>query len=103
MILSSENWYEFKKGLEISLSNPYNISKVIQMQEDRTPRPERFETYVELPSKLGFRIKDSDHVFYYDKYGGWKDEYGNYYNQDGVPDEEPDSGSEKSVSQGSWD
>ena len=63
----------YKESLEISLSNPYNILKVIQMQENRNPRPERFEVYVELPSKLGFTIKDTDYVFYYDKYGGWKD------------------------------
>lgn len=42
---------------------------------------------------MGFTLKDTKHIFYYDKYGGWKDEYGNYYNADGKADEEPDSNS----------
>lgn len=52
--------------------------------------PERFEKYYELKDKSGFRIDHCDYIFKFDKYGGWRDEYHNYYNADGEPDQEPD-------------
>jgi hypothetical protein len=53
------------------------------------PHPERFEFYAETSDGLGFKIKGSNYIYKFDQYGGWKDEYGNYYNGDGDPDEEP--------------
>lgn len=50
------------------------------------PEPDRFLTYTQLPNRRGFTLKGCDFVFKYDQYGGWKDEYGNYYNCDGEPD-----------------
>jgi hypothetical protein len=58
------------------------------MEKEKNPghQPERFEVYNELPSGKGFTIKGTDHVFIFNKYGGWYDEYHNYYNQDGEPE-----------------
>ncbi len=55
------------------------------MQNNPGHQPKRFEEYVELEDGSGFTLKGSEHVFLYDKYGGWKDEYGNYYNENGEP------------------
>jgi hypothetical protein len=45
-------------------------------------QPERFEVFELLPDQRSFTIKDTNYIFHLDKYGGWFDEYGNYYNQD---------------------
>jgi hypothetical protein len=52
-------------------------------------QPERFTVFTELENGKAFTIKDSDHIFYFDRYGGWYDEYGNYYNENGEPGEGP--------------
>lgn len=54
-------------------------------------QPERFEVYKELPDGNGFTIADCPHVFLFDRYGGWEDEFGNYYNEHGDPDDPPSS------------
>ena len=36
-----------------------------------------------------FTIKDCKFIFKLDRYGGWRDEYGHYYNSHGEPDFEP--------------
>jgi len=46
-------------------------------------QPERFEVFKELPNGTGFTIAGCTHVFLFDRYGGWQDEYGNYYNERG--------------------
>lgn len=58
--------------------------------EHRPPQPERFQKYYEVKDGSGFMIDDCDHFFKFDKYGGWFDEYKNYYNADGEPDNEPE-------------
>lgn len=57
------------------------------MQINPGHQPKRFEEYIELEDGTGFTLKGSEHVFLYDQYGGWKDEYGNYYNENGDPAE----------------
>lgn len=59
------------------------------MHSAHPPDPSRFETYKELKDGSGFTIKGSDFVFKYDRYGGWHDEFGNYYNSNGESDEPP--------------
>lgn len=52
-------------------------------------QPERFDKYVELKDGTGFTIPGSNHVYKFDRYGGWFDEYGNYYDRDGNPEDPP--------------
>ena len=52
-------------------------------------QPERFEVYNMRSDGKSFTIHGCDAVFYLDQHGGWKDEFGNYYNSNGDPDEEP--------------
>ena len=54
------------------------------------PQPERFEVYHLLPDGKSFTIKDSKFVFKLDQYGGWKDQFGHYYNSNAQPDIEPE-------------
>ena len=51
----------------------------------RRPDERRFENYDEFIDRTGFKIKEEGHYisFYYDKFKGWFDEYGNYYNAEG--------------------
>jgi hypothetical protein len=49
--------------------------------------PSRFEIYSELPDGSGFTIKNCSFVFKFDRFGGWFDEHGNYYNSEGQPDQ----------------
>ena len=53
------------------------------------PQPERFDVYTELANEKGFTIKGCNFIFKFDRHGGWKDQYGNYYNCNGEPEEEP--------------
>lgn len=46
-------------------------------------QPERFKEYFENKEKTGFTIPNCDYEFIYDEHGGWRDEYGNYYDCDG--------------------
>jgi len=55
------------------------------------PNPERFKDFDVIDDETGFTVKGSDHIFYFDRHGGWFDEYKNYYNADGVPKTPPDS------------
>ena len=66
------------------------------------PHPERFEVYTVLPGGKGFTIPNCKFVFKLDRYNGWKDEYGHYYNSNGDPDFEPEDG-ELTPSEGSVD
>lgn len=52
-------------------------------------QPERFDVFHELKDGSGFIIPGSNHVFKYDRYGGWYDEYSNYYDKNGNPEEPP--------------
>ena len=54
------------------------------------PNPERFSVYTMLPDGKGFTIKGCKFIFKLDRHGGWRDEYGNYYNANGEPDFEPE-------------
>lgn len=56
--------------------------------------------YKELPDGSGFTIADCPHVFRLDRYGGWTDEFGNYYNEHGLPDDPPSSSDSHSHSEG---
>ena len=51
-------------------------------------QPERFQVYQEVEDGSGFYLKDCDFFFEYDKHGGWRDEYGNYYDKNGDPSDE---------------
>lgn len=53
------------------------------------PNPKRFETYENLKDGSGFTIKGCDFIFKYDRYGGWYDEFANYYDSNGQPDDPP--------------
>lgn len=48
----------------------------------KRPNPDRFLEFEEFRDQTGFTIyEDGHHIdFYYDNFGGWFDEYGNYYN-----------------------
>lgn len=48
-------------------------------------QPERFKEYFDNEDKSGFKIVDTEYEFKYDKDGGWRDEYGNYYDCEGKP------------------
>ena len=61
------------------------------------PDPSRFTVYTELKDGSGFTIKGTEFVFKFDRFGGWFDQHGNYYNCDGDP-EDPPSESEHSHS-----
>ena len=54
------------------------------------PQPQRFDTYTLLPGGKSFTIKDCKFVFKLDKYGGWRDQNGHYYNSNGEPDFQPE-------------
>lgn len=57
-------------------------------------QPQRFFHYSEQEDGKGFTIPGTDYVFKFDRFGGWFDEYQNYYNQDGEPDSQPPSESD---------
>jgi len=59
------------------------------------PDSSRFEMYSVLPDETGFKILGSDHIFYFDVYGGWFDEYGNYYDADAIPRTPPNYSDEE--------
>lgn len=52
-------------------------------------QPARFDVFTELKDKSGFTIPGCSHVFKYDRYGGWFDEYSNYYDTNGNPEDPP--------------
>jgi hypothetical protein len=54
------------------------------------PQPDRFVEFKLLKDETGFTIPGSNHIFYFDVYGGWFDEYKNYYNSNGEPRSPPD-------------
>ena len=61
-------------------------------KSSHNPQPQRFEAYIPTKDGSGFTLRDGHFLYKFDSYGGWKDEYGNYYNADGDPDEEPAQG-----------
>lgn len=55
------------------------------------PDPSRFVTFDEAEDGSGFYLPDgNEHFFAFDRYGGWFDEYDNYYDADGQPCEPPE-------------
>jgi len=40
-------------------------------QPSKKPDPSRFEMYSVLEDQTGFKVLGSDHIFYFDVYGGW--------------------------------
>mmetsp|Transcript_33804 Transcript_33804/g.39307 ORF Transcript_33804/g.39307 Transcript_33804/m.39307 type:complete len:234 (-) Transcript_33804:258-959(-) len=56
-------------------------------KEYQPPNPKRFLNYTLTKDGDGFTIDDTDHVFYFEDDGGWYDEFENYYNADGEPDD----------------
>jgi hypothetical protein len=53
---------------------------------NQKPNSRRFEVFDEFTDGSGFTIKEGGRSidFFYDKFRGWFDESGNYYNKDGV-------------------
>eukprot|EP00331_Platyophrya_macrostoma_P003777 CAMPEP_0176431042 /NCGR_PEP_ID=MMETSP0127-20121128/14593_1 /TAXON_ID=938130 /ORGANISM="Platyophrya macrostoma, Strain WH" /LENGTH=457 /DNA_ID=CAMNT_0017813007 /DNA_START=32 /DNA_END=1405 /DNA_ORIENTATION=+ len=61
------------------------------MEGNKDPNPERFKgDFIELEDGTGFRIDGCEFVFRYDAHDGWFDEFGNYYDKDGVPTTAPE-------------
>ncbi len=58
------------------------------LSEKKPPQPDRFKEYDEAEDGSGFFLPDGT-FFEFDKFGGWFDEFGNYYNKDGVPSMPP--------------
>lgn len=54
------------------------------------PDAARFEKFNLTKDETGFTLPGSDRVYYFDVYGGWYDEFENYYNKDGVPQDAPE-------------
>lgn len=52
------------------------------------PDPSKFEIYEEVEDKSGFTTPNGN-FYKYDVYGGWYDEYQNYYNCDCEPCDPP--------------
>ncbi len=50
-------------------------------EEKHPPNPDRFLNYEEFEDKKGFKVEGKS--FFYDDFGGWFDEFKNYYNKDG--------------------
>ena len=50
----------------------------------------RFEVYNLNPDGKSFTIPNCKFVFKLDRFGGWKDENGQYFNEDGEPDYQPE-------------
>ena len=54
---------------------------------EKTP-DSRFDDYMELEDKngnlIGFNLKDDDHDYLFDKYGGWYDKENRYFNSDAI-------------------
>ena len=55
----------------------------------RKHQPERFEVYKELSDGSGFTIPQCKHIFKFDKYYGWFDQFDNYYDKNGSPADPP--------------
>ena len=51
--------------------------------ENREPQQDRFKEYTEAEDGSGFYLDDNPHFFAFDEFGGWFEEYGNYYNSEG--------------------
>lgn len=49
----------------------------------------RFEVYTEIADGTGFTIPNCKFIFKFDRFGGWFDEKGTYFNADGVRDDPP--------------
>ncbi len=52
-------------------------------------QPERFDVFNELKDGSGFTIPGCQHIFKFDRYGGWYDEHSNYYDKNGNPEDPP--------------
>jgi hypothetical protein len=64
------------------------------MEGRSLPNPrwnEFIEEYDSEGKAIGFKLPDNDFLFKYDVDGGWEDEKRNYYNADGILEEENDS------------
>jgi len=72
-------------------------------REKHPPDPTRFEEYKLAEDGKSFTIKTSSHVFTFDEYNGWTDEWGNYYNKDAVPCSPPRYGQEEEDSYDDYD
>ena len=57
--------------------------------EQKGPQPERFKEYTEAEDGSGFYLDDNPHFFAFHAKGGWFDEFGNYYDSDGIPRSPP--------------
>jgi hypothetical protein len=53
------------------------------------PDPKRFDKFDLISDESGFKIQGCDHIFYFDRFGGWFDEHKNYYNDKGEPSTPP--------------
>jgi hypothetical protein len=60
------------------------------------PRWNEFiEQYDQDGKPIGFKLPGNDFLFKYDIDGGWDDEDGNYYNADGVLEEEAENSADE--------
>ena len=57
--------------------------------DKQAPNPDRFKEYDEAADGSGFFLDDGKIFFPFDEYGGWYDEFDNYYNASGVPSPHP--------------
>ena len=73
---------DFKDNLMDSYSMLDIVKAIEESKKEYKPHdPKRLEHYEEFEDGKGFRLLDGT-VFEYDKYGGWYDEYDNYYDKD---------------------
>jgi len=56
----------------------------------KKPDPARFEKFELTKDESGFTLPGSNHIFYFDIYGGWFDEFDNYYDKYGMPRDPPE-------------
>ena len=57
------------------------------MDQGDKPVTNRFEVYKLLPDGRSFTIPNCKFIFKLDRFGGWRDEHGQYFNEVGEPED----------------
>jgi hypothetical protein len=78
-------WYDEYSNYYNKDNKPSNPPGIKQK-----PDGSRFEKFTLTKDETGFTIPGSDRVYYFDVYGGWYDEFDNYYSKEGVPTDAPE-------------
>jgi hypothetical protein len=78
-------WYDEFSNYYNKANKPSNPPGVKQK-----PDGSRFEKFTLTKDETGFTIPGVDRVYYFDVYGGWYDEFDNYYSKEGVPGAAPE-------------